>query len=199
MRIIAVLIWMYATCVSALPAHNQLIQKIEHIQNISADFHQVVSMNGRQTASSSGHFELSRPARMRWTTSKPTQQILVADGQYIWVYEPALQQATKRLQKHGVTGTAGLFLSAKPNLWVQAYQVTKLTDEVFALKAKNPQRSIRQMVLRFKHDVLYQIECWDQLGQYSQISLVHPKVNQYINASAFSLHLPRHVDVIDLG
>ena len=203
MRIIGLMILIYSKLVCSLPAHNQLIQKIEHIQNISADFQQVVFINGRRSASSSGHFVLSRPARMRWTTNKPTRQILVADGQYIWVYEPELQQATKRLQKHGVEGTAGLFLSAKPNLWVQAYQVRNLPGplgyQVFELKTKNAKRSIRKLVLSFKHDALQQIEFWDQLGQYSQISLIHPRVNQQIKASEFSLHLPKQVDVINLG
>jgi outer membrane lipoprotein carrier protein len=203
MRIIGLLILIFSKWIWALPAHNQLIQKVEHIQNISADFQQVVFINGRRSASSHGHFVLSRPGQMRWITEKPSRQILVADGQYIWVYEPALQQATKRLQKHGIAGTAGLFLSAKPNLWVQAYQVRNIQapsgEQAFQLNAKNPKRSIAKLILRFKHDVLQQIEFWDQLGQYSQITLQHSKVNQKLAASVFRMTLPKQVDVIDLG
>jgi len=203
MRIIGLLVLLYAQLGYALPAHNQLIQKIESIQNISADFQQVLFINGRRSASTSGHFVLSRPGHMRWTTTKPGRQILVADGQYIWVYEPELQQATKRLQKHGVAGTAGLFLSAKPNLWVQAYQVSNLQaplgHQVFQLKAKNSKRSIAKLILSFNQQSLQQIEFWDQLGQYSQITLLHPKVNQKIQASEFSIKLPKQVDVINLG
>lgn len=203
MRVLGLLVLIYSQWIGALPAHNQLIQKIEKIHNIRADFQQVVFINGRRSASSSGHFVLSRPGRMRWITTKPTRQILVADGQYIWVYEPELQQATKRLQKHGISGTAGLFLSAKPNLWVAAYQVTNLQapngHQIFQLKAKNPKRSIAKLILNFKHESLQQIEFWDQLGQYSQISLVHTKINQKIEVSSFKLNLPKEVDVINLG
>ncbi len=185
----------------ALPAHNQLIQMLENIKTLDAQFNQTVTMNGRRVSQSNGHFSLKKPGQLNWTIQKPQQQILIADGQNVWVYEPKIQQATKRSQKKGVGGTAGLFVSSQPNLWIARYKVTSQTngkETIFLLVSKNQKNSLSKVKLFFAANRLEKIEFWDQLGQYSQISLSRVKVNQTLSSSLFYFSPPKHVDVIDL-
>ena len=41
---------------------------------------------------------LSAPRLFRWEYNKPYEQLIVADGKQVWVYDPDLQQATVREQ-----------------------------------------------------------------------------------------------------
>ncbi|HQQ59502.1 MAG TPA: outer-membrane lipoprotein carrier protein LolA, partial [Thermomonas sp.] len=57
---------------------------------------QVFDVRGKQKESSSGRVALSAPNQLRWEYIKPYAQLVVADGNTVWVYEPDLNQATKR-------------------------------------------------------------------------------------------------------
>lgn len=59
---------------------------------------QVFDANGKLKESSSGRFALSAPHQFRWEYTKPYEQLIVADGQRVWVYDPDLQQVTRRQQ-----------------------------------------------------------------------------------------------------
>lgn len=59
---------------------------------------QVYDGNGRLKESSSGRVALSAPRLFRWEYVKPYEQLIVADGSKVWIYEPDLQQASVRDQ-----------------------------------------------------------------------------------------------------
>lgn len=59
---------------------------------------QVFDANGKLKESSSGRVALSTPRLFRWEYVKPYEQLIIADGQRVWVYDPDLQQVTKRAQ-----------------------------------------------------------------------------------------------------
>jgi outer membrane lipoprotein carrier protein len=127
---------------------------------------------------------------------------LVADGRFVWVYEPKLHQVTKKSQSKGVGGAAGLFVSGKPNLMIARYKVTSLIQghqTVFQLVAKNQKNTLPKVKLFFGDNRIEKIEFWDQLGQYSQIRLSQIKVNHRVANGLFHFSLPKHVDVIDIG
>lgn len=195
--------WLCLSALSnALPAHNLLIQKLQAIHTLDAQFYQSVSVNGRRSSQSSGHFSLKRPGLLYWDIQKPHAQLMVADGHDVWVYEPKLRQVTKKSQKKGVGGAAGLFVSGQPNLWIARYQVQAQTNghaSVFQLVAKNKNNSLSKVKLAFAGERLEKIEFWDQLGQYSQIKLSNVKVNQGVSPRLFHFSIPKGVDVINLG
>lgn len=185
----------------ALAPHNLLIQKFEAIHSIDARFNQTVFMNGRKTASSSGHFVVSRPGKLRWDIERPHKQIYIANGQTIWIYEPELNQVTKKAQAKGIGGTAGLFLSNQPSLWIQKYKVTLPRggdNAVFELRAKTSHTPFSRVLLTFNHDKLVGLEFWDQMGQNSQVQLIQVKMNQNVSSQFFNFSPPKHTDIINL-
>ncbi|MFM8637969.1 MAG: outer membrane lipoprotein chaperone LolA, partial [Betaproteobacteria bacterium] len=57
----------------------------------SAEFTQTVTTeDGSRRRTSSGTFEFSRPNRFRFSYTAPFEQLIVADGQRLWVYDPDL-------------------------------------------------------------------------------------------------------------
>lgn len=59
---------------------------------------QVFDANGKAKESSSGRIAMSAPRLFRWEYTRPYQQLIIADGKDLWVYDPDLQQATRRAQ-----------------------------------------------------------------------------------------------------
>jgi len=62
-------------------------------------------------AESSGTLLLAKPDKMRMEVSSPKKQLLIADGQFIYLYEPGSKQATKQAMGNpaGQTPLGNLF------------------------------------------------------------------------------------------
>lgn len=58
----------------------------------------VIDPHGNVTGTSQGTLALEAPRLFRWHVTQPYQQLIVADGSKVWVYEPDLEQATVRDQ-----------------------------------------------------------------------------------------------------
>src|SRR5580704_14348669 len=90
----------------------ELLQtKLNAIRSMTANFNQVVKAKNREVSRSSGIMALERPGRFRWQTKSPMEQLVVADGQKMWIYDVDLEQVTVKKQGKGLGGTAALFLS----------------------------------------------------------------------------------------
>ena len=101
-------------CVIAQVAHAATIERlrafIHDTQTARASFTQsVTDQNGRLKQQASGEFAISRPGKFRWSVDKPYQQLLVGDGERVWIYDPDLNQVVKRRadQALGQPGAAG--------------------------------------------------------------------------------------------
>ena len=69
------------------------------LHSLRGNFSQTVyDAHGNITGSSHGMLALQAPRLFRWQVSDPYQQLIVADGKKVWVYEPDLQQVTVRDQ-----------------------------------------------------------------------------------------------------
>jgi outer membrane lipoprotein carrier protein len=69
------------------------------LHSLRGNFSQTVyDSHGNVTGSSHGLLALKAPRLFRWQVTDPYQQLIVADGKKVWVYEPDLQQATVRDQ-----------------------------------------------------------------------------------------------------
>ena len=86
-----------------------------------AEFTQVVTGPAREgqagrTRTSSGTFEFQRPNRFRFAYRKPFEQVIVADGQTLWLHDPDLNQVTARRQAQALASTPAALVAAAPDL-----------------------------------------------------------------------------------
>ena len=67
----------------------QLHQFLNSTRTLKADFSQIViGKGGRKPQQSSGSVAISRPGKLRWDIQKPFPQLVVGDGEKIWIYDP---------------------------------------------------------------------------------------------------------------
>ncbi|MSP72383.1 MAG: outer membrane lipoprotein chaperone LolA [Myxococcales bacterium] len=99
-------------------------------KDLKADFTQtyVYKVYGREQVSS-GKVYLKKPDRMRWDYVVPVPKLFVADGETLWVYEPAENQVFKRGLKSSQLPVALTFMSGRGRL-----------DEAFTPQLLAPKR-----------------------------------------------------------
>src|SRR5262245_63427848 len=56
----------------------------------------VYDRDRRLTQESKGSFVFNRPGKFRWIYDKPVEQVIVGDGDRVWVYDSGLQEVTWR-------------------------------------------------------------------------------------------------------
>jgi outer membrane lipoprotein carrier protein len=86
---------------------------LSQLQTLQADFQQVLlDEKGAAQDQTSGQVYLSRPGRFRWDYKVPHPQIIVADGNQVWLYDVELSQVTVRTQATALADTPAALLSS---------------------------------------------------------------------------------------
>ncbi|HSM22043.1 MAG TPA: outer membrane lipoprotein chaperone LolA, partial [Rubrivivax sp.] len=86
-----------AASVAHADAVDTLREFVRDVKSGQAGFTQtVVSTDGARKKTSSGQFEFARPNRFRFEYTKPFEQLIVADGQKVWIFDTDLNQASSR-------------------------------------------------------------------------------------------------------
>lgn len=99
MRKLLVLILALAAGAAHAGAREQLDVFSNGVQGLSASFEQrVYDAGGALKETSTGTVQLQAPRQFRWEYLKPYPQLIVADGDHIWIYDPDMEQVTVRQQ-----------------------------------------------------------------------------------------------------
>lgn len=164
---------------------------------------QVYDTTGKRKESTSGRVALSAPRLFRWEYTKPYPQLIVADGTHVWVYEPDLQQATKRPQgaEEQNSPLAALIDRAKLE---RNYTVTEAGNsaglEWLQLTPRNAEEGgFRSAKLGFGSGGLQKMTVIDALGQRTEIAFSGWKRNPGFKAGTFRYVPAKGVDVVGEG
>ena len=174
--------------------------KLNAIRTMNASFNQVVKAKKNEVSRSSGTMALSRPGRFRWETKHPMEQLVIADGKQLWIYDVDLEQVTVKKQEQGVGGTAALFLSGYDDTVARDFDVTSYKEggkEYFDLHSKSKKANFQRVKLIFLGEKLNGMELYDQLGQHTDVSLSRIKQNPTLPAGLFKFKTPKGVDVVE--
>ena len=161
---------------------------------------QVFDAQGNAGERSEGRISLKAPRQFRWEYQKPFPQLIVADGDHLWLYDPDLEQVTVRAQsfeeqtsplaalidpgeldRHFVVADGG---QAEGLAWVR-------------LKARDPDKSaVTGARLGFSGANLSRMVFEDQLGTRTEVSFSGWSRNGALPAGLFRFVPPAGVDVV---
>ena len=180
-------------------ASDLLQKKLNTITTMSAHFKQIVYAKKKAVSTSSGTMAIQRPGHFRWQTKNPMEQLIVADGKNMWVYDVELEQVSVKKQDKGLGGTAALFLSGYDNsvandFIVEEHNKGKLL--VFDLKARAHKENFQRIQLAFSGDDLTSLQLFDQLGQVTKVDFSQEQRNIKLSDSLFKFRPPKGVDVV---
>ncbi|MBA2648508.1 MAG: outer membrane lipoprotein chaperone LolA [Legionella sp.] len=182
------------------PAPVQVLQnKLNVLHTMSALFEQEVKVQNRALSYSSGNMALQRPGLFRWEIKSPMEQLIVADGHKMWVYDKDLEQVTVKKQTKELGGTAALFLSGDNETLGHDFDVSQKEQEgmmIFDLRAKSTQANFQTIQLIFKQNTLTSLRLLDQLGQITIVTLSNMQINPKLSSTLFQFTPPKGVDVV---
>jgi outer membrane lipoprotein carrier protein len=164
---------------------------------------QVYDANGKLKESSSGRVALAAPRLFRWEYVKPYEQLIVADGQRVWVYDPDLQQVTRRAQGTEEQNSP-LAALIDPSRLDRDYVIKEAGSadglEWLALSPKNDSEAGFQSArLGFDAQGLAIMQVVDALGQKTRIKFSGWQRNPVFAKATFQFTPPKGVDVVGEG
>ena len=182
-------------------ARDDLDAFTKNLEGLKASFtQQVYDPNGNARETSSGQVALAAPRLFRWEYTKPYEQLIVADGQRVWVYDPDLQQATRRAQGDAEQGSP-LAALIDPARLDRDYVVTEAGSanglDWLSVKPRKADSGFESARLGFGDGGLEQMQFIDALGQKSVIRFGKWQRNPAFTGSTFKFAPPKGVDVID--
>jgi outer membrane lipoprotein carrier protein len=166
-----------------------------------AAFTQVVtSPDGAKKKTSSGSFEFARPNRFRFAYAKPFEQLIVGDGQRVWLYDADLQQASVRAMDKALGATPAALLAGgtlEKDFELRALPAAQGLDWVQATpREKDDAANLQSLKVGFKGRTLAAIELVDGFGQRSLLTFTDLATNVAQSDDAFRFVPPKGVDVL---
>jgi outer membrane lipoprotein carrier protein len=171
------------------------------LKGLQGGFAQTVyDANGAKKEQSSGRVSLSAPRLFRWEYVKPYPQLIVADGKTVWVYDPDLQQVTRRPQG-AAEGNSPLAALVDPARLDKDYVVADAgADAGLEWLTLTPRdkddASFQSARLGFDRNGLGRMTFTDMLGQRTEIVFAKWQRNPAFAAGTFRYVPPKGVDVV---
>lgn len=193
-----------ALCSAAFSAQadavDTLREFVREVKTGRAQFSQTVtSPDGAKKKTSSGSFEFARPNRFRFAYTKPFEQVIVADGQKVWIYDADLNQVSSRKLSAAIGATPAALL-AGGNL-EKDFELSPLPAadglEWAAAKPKAKESAFDALKVGFRGKELAAVEIVDSFGQRSLLQFSQFKPNVPTAADAFKFVAPKGADVVE--
>ena len=151
-------------------------------------------MNGTRRS-----FEFARPNRFRFAYTKPFEQVIVADGQKVWIYDRDLNQVSSRKLAQALGATPAALLAGGD--LDKDFKLEALPDRdglAWVEAAPRAEGGTLQSVrVGFRGKELAAIEIRDAFGQTSLLRFGKMATNQPPIASRFQFAIPPGADVIE--
>jgi outer membrane lipoprotein carrier protein len=171
------------------------------LQGLEGNFtQQVFDSKGKRKENNSGRVAMSAPRLFRWEYLKPFKQLIVADGERVWAYDPDLKQASVRPQ--GIQEqNSPLAALIDPQRLDRDFDVKETGAsggfEWLELTPKQSQEaSFQRARLGFDRLGLARMEVVDALGQRTEIAFGGWNRNPKFPANTFRFKPPKGTDVV---
>ncbi|NOY72422.1 MAG: outer membrane lipoprotein chaperone LolA [Gammaproteobacteria bacterium] len=176
-----------------------LAEFFSKVKTFKAQFSQVViDDNGNEIQNSSGIVYLARPDQFRWDYQKPYEQVIVGDGEKIWIYEPDLDQVTVKHQGAAIDNTPAQMLASdvpiEKNFLINDLGL-KGEEAWVELIPKQKEATFLLIKLAFQKGGLSKMLLGDSLGNQTELIFTQVQSNAELEKNIFIFTPPDDVDV----
>jgi outer membrane lipoprotein carrier protein len=186
--------------IAAAQPDDPLLRYFKDLQSLRADFVQTVFDDQNQILqSSSGRVFMRRPGKFRWDYQKPYKQLIVADGERLWLYDIDLEQVTVKKLDQSISAAPLAVLSGATPV-EQAFTVSKVATQDklqwYELHPKQQQSEFNLLRIAFADGTLRTLELEDNLQRRTRLDLTNVERNPVLDSSLFRFTPPAGVDVV---
>jgi chaperone LolA len=179
----------------------QLDGFLAKLTTLQSEFVQsLVDANGKVLDESEGVMHISRPGKFRLEyTSGSNNQLYVADGKKVWIYDRDLAQVTVKKQDDALGSTPALLLSSTAPI-EKNFRVKELGFheklQWLELKPLKSEGNFEYVRLAMEGNTLRAMEMIDGFGQSTRLYFKTVQRNAKIADSLFKFTPPKGVDVV---
>ncbi len=191
-------------CFFALGAQASGLERFQSFlrttQSARANFEQkVYGRDGKLMQESKGSFVFLRPGRFRWTYAKPVDQVIVGDGERVWIYDRDLNQVTVRRLSKALGSTPAALLAGASDVEA-AFDLRDAgqRDGLEWLEAtpKEREAGFERVRMGFGTGGVEAMELVDNFGHTTVLRFQNLQRNPKIDAAEFRFEPPKGVDVL---
>ncbi|MFK7890662.1 MAG: outer membrane lipoprotein chaperone LolA [Granulosicoccus sp.] len=181
---------------------DELTRFIAELDTFEADFEQSLYGSGPEPLETSvGSVRLKRPGRFVWTYTEPETQIIIADGERIWMYDKDLEQVTVNPIDDRIVGSPLELLMNAGDL-AESFDLRSLGDAEgirwVELSPREPSSDFEMIFIGLDDSGLAAMELRDNFGQATQIRFSNFKSGIALDDSLFVFDAPDGVDILGL-
>ncbi|MCG7916637.1 MAG: outer membrane lipoprotein chaperone LolA [Candidatus Thiodiazotropha taylori] len=185
---------------SAESGISQLETFLQDLKTLKADFRQTLQQpDYDQVYASNGVFYLRRPGQLRWEYQTPSEQLIVADGDRVWLHDIELEQVSHRSQAAVLDGTPAQLLSGTGPI-SQHFEINELGVESeltwVELIPKGKEAQFSSVRLALQESRLERMEMFDNFGQVTRFFFDDLQRNPPLDDALFEFEPPPLIDLI---
>jgi len=155
--------------------------------------------SGKVTQESKGSFVFQRPGLFRWVYAKPIDQVIVGDGERVWIHDRDLNQVTVRKLTRALGSTPAALLAGSADV-EKAFELSEAgaKDGLEWLEAKPKEREAGFDRVRMGFDAhgIRAMELLDHFGQTTLLRFTNLARNPKVDPSEFRFQPPKGADVL---
>jgi outer membrane lipoprotein carrier protein len=173
---------------------------IDSTETARAAFEQkVYDRSGKLVQETRGSFVFQRPGRFRWIYDPPADQVIVGDGQRVWIYDRQLNQVTVRKLTTALGSTPAALLAGGRGI-ESAFALTEggARDglEWMEARPRDKETGFELVRMGFGPNGLQAMELTDNFGQTTRLRFSNLVRNPEVNPSDFRFSPPKGADVL---
>ena len=190
----------YADEAGEADANSRLQALLAGVTTFQAQFRQTaLNRFGETLQTTAGSLHLQRPGRLRWEVDEPYAQLLLADGESLWIFDPDIEQVVVQPLAEAIEGSPAALLAGDvaSRFAVRAARPAAAGELRFVLDPRDDTSLFRDVTLTFSPaGVLAALDIVDHLDQITRIAFDATAVNPALDPKLFEFEVPAGVDIV---
>lgn len=185
-----------------LSAHEVLDNFLQGLRTLQAQFQQnIYNEQGKLLElPQSGKMSMQRPNQFRWEYLHPYNQLIVADGEKVWILDNGLEQVTVK-NLDNTLGKTPAFLLSRERKIEEDFFINQLPSQTqltrLELVPKDEQAQFDSMRINLNGKILLGLELVDNLGQTTHITFSEVTRNPNLEKELFIFTPPAGADIFE--
>lgn len=185
---------------------DKLQKNYDATADFTADFRQETEVKTlNRSLKSSGKLSFKRPGKMLWRYEEPKGQFVLADGKYLYFFQPDQNQVIKSPLKNAFRGDIPLsFLLGLGNLKKDFNATLKSSDAnqyVLRLEPKGEAGGFTEILLtvdKASFDIA-SVSVRDAASNLTSVRFSNMRKGVGLKDSLFEVEIPKGADIVELG
>lgn len=153
--------------------------------------------NNQKVDPNSGQVWMQVPALFRWQYVEPIEQLIVADGEKVWVYDEDLEQVTVKAQDNELNPIYVIINDEKSQQHYDIkHEMSRQDIDWISLTPKVRNEEVQTVWLAVHEQTIIQIKVVNQMGQTMVFEFNDIQKNPDMPEDMFTFVPPEGVDVV---